>query len=221
MFDDDEINYFGSNITTTTEKDVNSKQIFDYTQTEKDIKKQTINDTFDDYSAQQNFEEETNYDLKSQTDILQSESQEQSLRPINMPLIEKKIEQVAKVVETPISLSARMKLLLVSFVVIVSSLLFATVWNFVAISKYNLSIANQGQTISELQISITDLTDEYNLLGDAEYLKQLIDDAGYISSDDSNTITITLDEMFEERVVEEIPSNWFNDVCNFISSIFK
>lgn len=220
MFDD-EINYFGSNITTTTEKDVNSKQIFDYTQTEKDIKKQTINDTFDDYSAQQNFEEETNYDLKSQTDILQGESQEQTLRPINMPLIEKKIEQVAKVVETPISLSARMKLLLVSFVVIVSSLLFATVWNFVAISKYNLSIANQGQTISELQISITDLTDEYNLLGDTEYLKQLIDDAGYISSDDSNTITITLDEMFEERVVEEIPSNWFNDVCNFISSIFK
>ena len=36
----------------------------------------------------------------------------------------------------------------------------------------------------------------------------------------SNTKTIKIDEVYEEDSVQEVPSNWFNDVCEFFSKLF-
>ncbi|MBQ8425938.1 MAG: hypothetical protein IJX17_08000 [Clostridia bacterium] len=220
MFENEqEVNFFGSNVVVETEKE--SKQTYNFSQSQVETKKDKEKETFDDYSAQQNFDEETNYESKPHSLNYVNTNEEQESDTFFLPLIEKKVKEEVKTVETPIVLNARMKLLLTSFIVIVSSLLFATVWNFVTISKLSASVANKSQVVQELQVSINDLSDEYNLLGDIEHLKELIDEAGYIESNDSNTITISLDDMYKEHNISEMPSNWFNDVCNFISSLFK
>jgi len=224
MFNDEqEINFFGSSFTTTEEKTENkNNQTYDFPKSELSTEKQTNIDSFeDDYSINQNFEEQTNYDIGTQDSVYSSTEKQEKLRPIDMPLIEKPVEEVTEPAYQPINLSARMKIVLSSFVVIVASLLFATVWNFIAIAKLNSTIADKTAMVNELQVSITNLSEEYDLLGDSEHLKDLMENAGYIESNDSNTITISLDDMYKEHVIEEIPSNWFNDVCNFITSLFK
>lgn len=224
--DEQEINYFGSFVTTEESKDSKTSKVEkpltkpeEYTR-KNDLKQE--DDFVDDYSIHQNFEEEKNYELKPQSNpFIKKDNETEKLRPINMPLIEKKQEEEVIVESNPIVLNARMKLLLTSFIIIVASLVFATVWNFVSINKINSSLAVKSETVSQLQVSINNLTDEYNELGNIDNLKKLIEEAGYIESNSSNTITISLDDMYKEHIIEEAPSNWFNDVCNFISSMFK
>lgn len=171
----------------------------------------------DDYSVNQNFEEEKGYEIKKQT-IADSDNLEIN-QSMNMPTIEQE-EKVVSLPEKKVNINARMKLVLASFIVIVTSLMFATIWNFIQVNKINSSIADRNQNISELQISISKLTGEYNMLDDIEYLKSLASNAGYIEANESNSMHISLDEMYNEETVEKIPSNWFNDVCEFITSLF-
>ena len=170
----------------------------------------------DDFSVKQNFEEEKSYTIKRQ-DLDEANASSRSSH-INMPLLEREEASVLK--EKKTNISARMKLVMTSFIVIVASLLFATVWNFVQVNKINSSIAEREQSISELQISISKLTGEYNMLDDLDHLKSLAEKAGYVEIDDSNSVNISLDDLYVEETVEKIPSNWFNDVCEFITSLF-
>ena len=168
--DENDINFFGSYRTTTEETtDTINHQTLDYPQTQTTTSTEK-KDKFDlgiddDYSVNQNFEEQKNYDMKTYETNFVNTEKDTRFRPIDMPLIEK--EEVVKVEAKPnaqISLSARMKLVLVSFIVIISSLLFATVWNFITVAKINSSMNEKLTAINELQVSITELTDEYNLL---------------------------------------------------------
>lgn len=225
MFDEKQDEKY-SNLFVATEEKQKSTNNQSYTNPQKDIKtkkdKKTETEIFkDDYSANQNFQEETNYDIKPHLDSYVNTESQQRFKPIEMPLIEKKVQQLEKLQEQPLVLNSKMKILLTSFIVIISSLIFAIVWNFVAAAKLNLQLENKSNTVSELQVSIKTLDEEYNILDNIDNLKEKIEEAGFIESNETNTITISLDEMYKEKTVSEIPSNWFNDVCNFISSIFK
>lgn len=214
-FDNNDFNNF---IITEKESQVETEKEFqDFSSIQVDLPTEKSFDE-DDYSIKQNFEEEKSYKIKVQ-DGSSSFQDESRLRPIDMPLVEKK-QEVNLSQNQKININARMKLVLASFIVIVTSLLFATVWNFIQINKINSSIAEREQLMSELQFSISNLTGEYNLLDDLEHLESLAREAGYIDADDSNSVHISLDDMYTEETIEKIPSNWFNDVCEFITSLF-
>lgn len=173
-----------------------------------------------DYSLNSNYEEQTNYDIVRNANSIFSQNDEDDLRPINLPLIDRKIEEVIEQSQK-LNFTGRMRIVLTSFIVIVASLMFATIWNFVLTARLNASIAEKEVMANELELSINDLTAEYNLLSDETYLKSVAEGLNYSESDSTNTTHISLDEMYTEQVVQDVPSNWFNDVCNFLTSIFS
>lgn len=175
----------------------------------------------DDYSLKSNFTEQSNYEIKQQeVSSVREETSQTSYSPMNMPLIEQKVEQSLEQSKR-IELSARMKVVLASFIVIVSSLMFATIWNFIAVAKINSTLLANQETVSSLKVSIKDLTEEYNLLGDEETIKDIAKGDNFVDSDDNNTVEISLENMFTEPEVPDVPSNWFNDVCNFLTTLFS
>ena len=172
-----------------------------------------------DYSLNSNFVEQTNYEIKTGENNTISAESNNDFMPINMQIIEQKTESDTEF-DSQVNLSARMKVVLASFIIIVCSLMFATVWNFVLAAKLNDTMLQNQTTISDLKISIKNLGEEYNVLGDEETIREIAKDSNFVQSDDTNTVEISFDEMFTEPTVPDVPSNWFNDVCNFITSLF-
>lgn len=173
-----------------------------------------------DYSLNSNFVEQTNYEIKTNENGTIRSDSSSDIVPISMQTIEKKVENIEENY-APLNLSARMKVVLASFIVIVCSLMFATIWNFALAAKLNDKMIENQQTISDLKVSIKNLGEEYNVLGDEETIREIAKKLDFVQADDSNTVEISFDEMFEEPTVEEVPSNWFNDVCNFLTSLFS
>ena len=60
--------------------------------------------------------------------------------------------------------------------------------------------------------SINKLNVEYNDIGSLD---------GYVDKQEGvNSFTVSLNEFYIEPEIEQIPSNWFNDVCEFFSNLF-
>lgn len=220
-----DINHY---ITTAEEIEQTNEQLYDYlsydTQTSTIQTTEEVSTDYEtddgDYSLQPHYTEQTNYEMKSHNDSVLKQDTSKVYQAIDMPLIEKQeSESVAEY--TKINLSARMKVVLASFIIIVTSLMFATIWNFVLVSKINATMAQNQSIVSDLKVSIKDLTDEYDLLGDEETIKNIAKSENFVEADDTNSVEISLDDMFTEQTVEDVPSNWFNDVCNFMTSLFS
>ena len=118
---------------------------------------------------------------------------------MEVPVVTVQKEKAVKEQMEPVYVGARLKIVLTSFLVIMSTLIFATIWNFVSISKLNVSIAGKENEVKELQYSINALNNEYDLLGNEENLKNLAFESGYVTTNESNSVTLTLDDMFEEQ----------------------
>ena len=113
-----------------------------------------------------------------------------------------------------------MKIVFSMFVVILASLIAAITWNFVSLGSLNGQIAEKEQRIVELQTSINSLSAEYDLLGDDGTIRDKAINEGYVDADESNTVIIEVGETYTKPAPQEVPSNWFNDFCNFLSRIF-
>ena len=55
---------------------------------------------------------------------------------------------------------------------------------------------------------------------DDGYMKKEASNSGFVESTDSNTTVLEYGEIYTEPEIEELPSNWFNDVCDFFSKLF-
>ena len=64
------------------------------------------------------------------------------------------------------------------------------------------------------------LKDKYTLMSDDGFVKDAASNSGFVESTDSNTEILSYGEVYSEPVIEELPSNWFNDVCDFFSNLF-
>ena len=118
-------------------------------------------------------------------------------------------------------LGGRLKIVLSSFVVIMISLMVAIIWNFTQLAKLNTSLGEKEITINELQNSISKMSDEYKLVDSEENTKKLAEASGYVQVTEENSSVIKLGDMHTEARPTEVPSNWFNDVCNFLVNIFN
>lgn len=224
MFDNnDYINsLFGDLSSTTTTTEQEQQTASPQTDYLSSLQSQTTYNPYekDDYSSTQNFTEEQSYNSPSTNTFTETQETKHYVT-MQMPMIEKK-EQAVNLVKSQsrIRLETRMKIVLSVFTVIVACLMFVSVFNFVKASRLEASFADKQLQINALEQSISANKASYNEVTSDEYMTKQATDAGYYEPNESNTITIKLGEMFEEPSIEEVPSNWFNDVCEFFSKLF-
>lgn len=239
MFDDDLYNFYnsynsGSSTETETEPEQNQTQASSG-QTSYDTNtgynpygatSSYDSDYDDDYSVTPNYSEEKSYNSNTNYDTYSNNTEENTevkrYRKMSMPVIEKS-EQAVTLTKTQsrIELQPRMKIAISMFAIIVFSLVFVIIWNFVSVGRLNSMISAKQETVNELTSSISNLRNEYTLLGDENNLRDMAQNAGFVESDETNTYVVSAGEMFEQNEIEDLPSNWFNDVCDFLSNLFS
>ena len=175
----------------------------------------------DDYSSAQNFTEQQSYNSISSNSFTESETKTTS-RQMNTPIIEKSAPVVNLVkAKARVVLETRMKIVLSVFSVIVACLLFVSVFNFISASKIEASFLGKQQQINSLEQSILASEYSYNSVSSDDYVENWAEQNNYVNKQDGvNSFTINIDEIYEEQFVEDVPSNWFNDVCEFFSKLF-
>lgn len=182
-------------------------------------------DDLDDYSITPNYQEETNYNSSKQVQDVPKQFEQKNYKSMYAPIIETN-DEVESVTLTKqknvIRLSGRMKIVLSMFIIIMASLMVAIVWNFVSASSLKKSIAEKQIQVTNLELSINELTREYNRLGDDDYIREQASSPkfNFVEANDSNTVKVELGDRHAKKQTPEVSSNWFNDVCDFLSKIF-
>lgn len=226
MFEDDLLSKYlnkYSSTTTTSEESSQTTQDQYSPQTDYNANSGMSFDYDQDYSSKQNFTEQTSYDSVSMN-VMEDEP-EQSIMQIpslNAPLIQKE-EQAVNLVKkrTKIVFEARMKTIIAVFSVIVFCLMFVTIFNFIEANRIESQFASKQIEINNLQESISNSKLTYTLVSDDEYLKEWAGDNGFVDATEENTVVVNIGEFYEQEPdIEDIPSNWFNDVCEFFSRLF-
>lgn len=237
MFDDDLYSFYNSYNNSSTETETEPEQSQTQASTGVNLGQTSYNpytntsgydsDYDDDYSVTPNYNEEksynsnSNYDTYSQTET-ESDTEIKRYRKMEMPVIERGEQAVTLTkTQTKVELQPRMKIAITMFAIIAFSLVFLIIWNFVSVGRLNSMIANKQRIVNELSSSITGLKNEYTLVSDEENLYDQAQNAGFVESDDSNTYVVSAGEMFVEEEVQDLPSNWFNDVCDFFAKLFS
>ena len=227
MYDDDFysiLNSLAGNTTTTTEQKTEQQTTTTPTYSAPSTPSYNPWADDDDYSVNQNYEEQKSYNSVNQSydaDTNMASNDVFEVRQMAAPMIKREAPAVNLIKKRQkIELGARMKIIASMFAIIVASLIFAIIWNFANAASMQASFAGKQLEINALTQSIMGLKEEYNLLSDDEQIKIKAEDAGYVDSTDDNTIVVDFNSYYAEQAIEEVPSNWFNDVCDFFSKLF-
>lgn len=226
MYDDDFysiLNSLAGNTTTTTEQKTEQQTTTTPTYSAPSTPSYSPWADDDDYSVNQNYEEQKSYNSVNQSyeDSTETTNDVFEVRQMSAPMIKKEEPTVNLIKKRQrIELGARMKIIASMFAVIVASLIFAIVWNFASAASMKATFAGKQVEINALTQSIMGLKEEYTLLSDDEQIKTKAENEGYVESTDDNTIVVDFDSYYAEQAIEDVPSNWFNDVCDFFSRLF-
>lgn len=226
MYDDDDLfsffnSYNSGSTTTETEQETNTSVGYNPS-SYNGYSSNTDTSFVDDYTTRQNYQDERSYQPTTTSSTVEV-SAPKTFREMEKPTILKE-EKAVTLTKTrqKINLNARMKIMITMFSVIMTALVFVIAWNFISAAKINANSTQKLQTIESLQASISSLASEYNdsvLEVEAE-LTSNPGEFGFEMSNSSNTHVVPVDKMPTEPVIEELPSNWFNDVCEFFSKLF-
>lgn len=226
MYDDDFysiLNSLAGNTTTTTEQKTEQQTTTTPTYSAPSTPSYSPWADDDDYSVNQNYEEQKSYNSVNQSyeDSTETTNDVFEVRQMSAPMIKKEEPTVNLIKKRQrIELGARMKIIASMFAVIVATLIFAIVWNFASAASMKATFAEKQVEINALTQSIMGLKEEYTLLSDDEQIKTKAENEGYVESTDDNTIVVDFDSYYAEQAIEDVPSNWFNDVCEFFSKLF-
>ena len=219
MFEDDFFSKYSSTITTSEET---SQETY-----RPQTGYQSNTSRFDDdqdYSVTQNFTEQKSYNSVSSNSFEEEEEVEQRFETpsLNAPVIQRSeptvnlIKKRAKLV-----FETRMKIVVAVFSMIVACLLFISIFNFIQVGKIESQFASKQIEIASLEKSISDSKATYTLVNDDEYLRQWAETNEFVEANDTNTIVVDISKFYEQPAgPEDVPSNWFNDVCEFLSRLF-
>ena len=228
MFDSNEYlnNLFNTDYSsTTTETETESQSTYS---PQTDYSSNSTTYERDDYSSAQNFTEQQSYNPFTSSSMTETE-QTSKVSQMNTPMIEKSAPVVNLVkAKAKIRLETRMKIVLSVFSVIVACLLFVSVFNFISASKIESTFFAKQQQINSLEQSILQSKNEYTLVTSDEFINEWADNQRtednkkvyYDKQDGVNSFKININEIYEEEVLQEVPTNWFNDVCEFFSKLF-
>ena len=225
MFNDETFGLYGGATSVETEDETINQisQTTSFGQT--DYEQSSYDDvTYDDYSVTPNYSEEQSYNSTSPVAAEQVE-EVSAVRGIYMPTIQKEEQEEQETVSLiktreRITLAPRMKIVISAFSIIMFSLLFLIIFNYASLGGIKSTIADRQITVNQLQSDIRALREEYNLVDSDEAIKVRAEESGFVDIGEDNTVYINLGDYYTQETVKDLPSNWFNDVCEFFSKLF-
>lgn len=163
------------------------------------------------------FEVQKNYAFGSDDNFIQ----EEQTRTMAMPNVIRK----ARVIETPentskIKIRARGKIAITVYSIILVALITFAIYNAVAINALQSAVATKNQTYISQLADINALQSEYNELGMDETIMDKAAENGFILSTENDVVRVSKVEMASRDKVE-VESNWFEELCQFLSNIFS
>ncbi|MBQ7453041.1 MAG: hypothetical protein IJS68_02100 [Clostridia bacterium] len=117
-----------------------------------------------------------------------------------------------------VKLTPRMKIALCCYSLIVALLIGFAIYNVVAINNASSMIASSQIEIASKQDVINGLEEEYNALGTSETIKSKLS-SDYVELNGTNSVVVE-SPVLDEIEVFDAPSNWFDSICEFFSSLF-
>ncbi len=163
------------------------------------------------------FEVQQNYAFGNDEDI----AREEQTRVMAMPNVERKERTLEKPQATSkIKLRARGKIAITVYSIILVALITFAIYNAVAIGSISGQIATQNQTYISALADINALQSEYNELGMDETIMDKAYGNGFILSTENDIVRVSREEM-ESRESTDVESNWFEDLCEFLSNLFS
>ena len=139
--------------------------------------------------------------------------------PTFMPLLKTEAQEKSEE-NVKIKLNARGKIIVSAFAVIVGILIAFMVYNAVIISNLTKNVNSLTEKQSLQTKSITALQSDYSEISNYEYLEMEAGDLGFSYSNETNDIAVNLPPRPE---ISEAPksTNWFNNLCEFLSELFN
>ena len=171
---------------------------------------------FDEEDESPEYEFQTNYTMSKDYDIV---DEEQSITMAMPNVIRKQKTEVQEVVsESKIKLRARGKIAITVYSIILLTLIAFAIYNAVSINQMQSIVAAKNQTYITESIVINQLLEEYNKLGSDERIKNEVE-GEFIESNENHIIRVSKGSM-EERPETIVESNWFEELCGFLSNLF-
>ena len=127
--------------------------------------------------------------------------------------------ELATQTKTKVQLSARMKIALTVYSLVIALIVGFAIYNAVAISNLNGTINATAYEISQSQEVINGLETEYNELGTSATIEGKVPDSFVQIEEGVNSFSKTAPILDAEETIE-VESNWFDKICEFFSSLF-
>ncbi len=164
-----------------------------------------------------NFDEVRTVDVQTSYDTTVEEITVDTPKKMDMLTVERTIEQRP---QTPLKvhLNARGKIIVSVLAICICALVAFMIGNIVTISSLNGVIAEKQQLVLEQQQVVSDLQKEYDDLGDST--QQNAADNGY-SQIDASQVTEVGGVAELEKPSAVIEGNWFDSLCNWLSTLFN
>ena len=162
------------------------------------------------------FEVQKNYSFGVDEDIVQ----EEQTRSMAMPEVIRSKRAIASPVnESKIKIRARGKIAIAVYSIILATLIAFAIYNAVAISNLQGTVAAKNQTYISQSLDINTLLDEYNRLGsDDRILADL--DGTFVEPNQGDIVRVSK-KLMEKRDKTEVETNWFEELCEFLSGLFS
>jgi|GEM_PF-5014273 len=202
-------NYFSSRYYSTPEKDEEESFTTTYQPTNSYYTYDTTTDTEPAYEVEQEY--------TSSTDNAEEESEYRLVTP-KFRSVYTHENALSEVKQEKQALSPRLKIVMSVASIIFVLLVAFVIYNAVSIGAINSQIASaQQEVVAQTQV-INELEKEYTELGSADAIINGVGrEFGFANSD--NTFFVEAPTLDEVNVITS-PTNWFNEVCKFFSSLF-
>ena len=112
------------------------------------------------------------------------------------------------------------KIRIICFFSVLSLLMFLFIYNFIAMASLNASIAGLESTIISEQTQINDLKSQIKGRSSESSIIDRAKDAGFSSEAKVNDEILIVDVPKIEINEVQAQTNWFNEFCKFVSSVF-
>ncbi|MBQ9790774.1 MAG: hypothetical protein IJW24_04215 [Clostridia bacterium] len=163
------------------------------------------------------FEVQQNYTFGTDDDI----TREEQTRVMAMPNVERRAHVVSAPESTAkIKIRARGKIAITVYSIILVALITFAIYNAVAIGALKGEVDAKNQTYISQLADINALQVQYNELGLDETIMNKAGENGFIQSTENDIVRVSKVEM-DQREETEVETNWFEDLCQFLSGLFK
>ena len=138
-----------------------------------------------------------------------------SARKVDMLTIDKRIEQHPQA-PVKVHLNAHGRILISVIAICICALVAFMIGNAVTIGNLSSQVSAKSQVVYEQQLAVNDLQNQYDVI--SEGVESAARDAGLTGDLSGATELSAVEDLV--RPSAQIETNWFDNLCNFLSHLF-